>query len=190
MRIWTGPSYFLNYSFNNVAAVFYEKFPNSYSKHILSEDVISREIQGDKIITRKLIVKEGASMAKDIPSWISQRLPSRIVPTIEESVFDRAKNTLVTYTRNVSWRNIAKMDEKCVFTPEGADKTKLERSVAVEVNYGRLSGLIEKVIMVRFRGAAKKIVAGLNEKLDEKFHKSHQGNLISSTRNLIGGNFL
>jgi hypothetical protein len=60
----------------------------------------------------------GASFLKAIPSWISQKATARIIPTIEESIFDRAKNTLITYTRNVSWRNIAKMEEKCFYVPE------------------------------------------------------------------------
>ncbi|KAI6182431.1 PRELI domain-containing protein 1, mitochondrial [Aphelenchoides bicaudatus] len=174
MKFCTGAAYFFNYSFKNTATTFYDKYPNSYSKNILSEDVISLEVQRDKIITKKLIIKEAAHTLKDMPSWISKKLP-QIAPTVEESVFDRNKNTLVTYTRNVSWRNVAKMDEKCIFTPEGADKTKLERSVAVDVNYGRLSGLIEKVLMVRFRGAVTRIMAGLNERLNEKFCSPDQG---------------
>lgn len=59
MRFWTAPSYFFNHGLNNVVTVFYERYPNSHARHILSEDVLSREIRGDKIITKKLIVKEG-----------------------------------------------------------------------------------------------------------------------------------
>jgi len=194
MRFWTAPSYFFNHGFNNVAAVFYERYPNSHAKHILSEDVLSREVYNDKIFTKKLIVKEGASFLKAMPSWISQKAAARIIPTIEESIFDRTKNTLITYTRNVAWRNIAKMDEKCSYVPEDATRTKLERSLAVDVNYGRFSGFIEKVMMVKFRGSIKKTLAGFNEKLDEKFPKPHSGNLTDRARqlkdNLVSNNSL
>lgn len=60
----------------------------------------------------------GASFLKAVPSWISHKVKARIIPTIEESIFDRTKNTLVTYTRNVSWRNFTKMEEKCYYTLE------------------------------------------------------------------------
>ena len=59
MKFWTAPTYFFNHTFNNVAAIFYERYPNSHAKHIISEDVISREITRDYIVTRKLIVKQG-----------------------------------------------------------------------------------------------------------------------------------
>lgn len=56
--------------------------------------------------------------------------------------------------------------------------------MAVEVNYGRLSGFIEKLMMVKFRGSIKKTMAGFNEKLEEKFPKPHQGNLTERARQL------
>lgn len=59
MKWFDAPAYYFNYTFNEVAAVFYDRYPNSYAKHILSEDVISREVTKDQIVTRKLIVKQG-----------------------------------------------------------------------------------------------------------------------------------
>lgn len=59
MKLWEAPVFVFNYAFDNVCAIFYDRYPNSFAKHIISEDVISREITSDKIITKKLIVKKG-----------------------------------------------------------------------------------------------------------------------------------
>ena len=37
------------------------------------------------------------------------------VPTLEESLYDRKTNTLVTYTRNVSFVDLFHMDEKSFY---------------------------------------------------------------------------
>lgn len=67
---------------------------------------------------------------------------------------------------------------------KNTNKTRLERSLAVEVKYGRFSGLIEKIMMVQFRGSVKRTVAGFNEKLEEKFSKSTHGKLGDRARHL------
>lgn len=61
MKLYEAPSFVFNYAFNSVCAVFYDRYPNSFAKHVISEDVLSREITRDKIYTRKLIVKKGSS---------------------------------------------------------------------------------------------------------------------------------
>jgi predicted RNA-binding protein len=62
MRIWDAPQYIFNYNIIEVLNVFFNRYPNSYAGHIISEDVLSREITKDKIISRKLIVKNGIRM--------------------------------------------------------------------------------------------------------------------------------
>lgn len=59
MKTWESPAFNFNFGFNEVVAVFYNRYPNSFSKHVISEDVLSREITQDQIITRKIIVKRG-----------------------------------------------------------------------------------------------------------------------------------
>lgn len=59
MRIYEVPEYIFDYAFHEVAAVFYTRYPNSFAKHIISEDVLSRVVTENQIITKKLIVKRG-----------------------------------------------------------------------------------------------------------------------------------
>lgn len=53
------PRFFFDYSFSDVAIVFYNRYPNYFAKHVISEDVLSLTVTEDKIVSYKLIVKEG-----------------------------------------------------------------------------------------------------------------------------------
>nr|CAD2172040.1 unnamed protein product [Meloidogyne enterolobii] len=88
MHLFEVPERIFDYTINQVVTIFYNRYPNSFSKHVISEDVISREIKGGKIITRKLIVKRGAGFLKSVPRWISRQTHVAFMPTLEESIFD------------------------------------------------------------------------------------------------------
>jgi hypothetical protein len=44
------PEYIFGYALTQVVSVFYNRYPNSFAKHVISEDVLSREITGKKAI--------------------------------------------------------------------------------------------------------------------------------------------
>ncbi|VDK53645.1 unnamed protein product [Anisakis simplex] len=178
MRLWESPSHVFPYSFEQVAAAFWDRYPNSKAQHILSEDVIERRIEGDQIITKKLIVKKGATFMKSVPRWMSKLANIQVVPTLEESIYDRETRTLTTYTRNISCISMVNVHERCVYKPNESrwgesgiipeQRTNLERAVWVDVNYGRINSLIERFLVMSFRKSVKKTVIGLTEKLEEK----------------------
>ncbi|KAH7729824.1 PRELI/MSF1 protein [Aphelenchoides avenae] len=93
------------------------------------------------------------------------------MPTLEESVYDRRTKTMTTYTRNVSWSHLLQMQEKCTYRPtnDHTNRTELSRRLFVMVNYGHISGLAERVLMMTFRKSVKKTLAGVNEKLEEHY---------------------
>uniref|UniRef100_A0A7E4W0M2 PRELI/MSF1 domain-containing protein n=1 Tax=Panagrellus redivivus TaxID=6233 RepID=A0A7E4W0M2_PANRE len=170
MKFWTAPIHIFDYTFNEVSAVFYDRYPNSFAKHVVSEDVLERKVTEDSIYTRKLVVKKGASFLKSVPSWMSRLTSIRTVPTLEESIYDRKTETLVTYTRNVSFVDLFAMDEKSVYkrVESTPTQTSLSRDVAVYVNYPRFGGLIERVLVMTFRKSVKKTLNGIQEKLEER----------------------
>lgn len=59
MKTYEAPEYIFNNAFNQVVFVFYNRYPNSFAKHVISEDIISQEVNGYEIYTKKLIVKKG-----------------------------------------------------------------------------------------------------------------------------------
>ena len=52
---------------------------NSFAHHVVSEDVIEREVTPDFIKTKKLIVKEGNSVLRRVPRWMSRMTEIRQV---------------------------------------------------------------------------------------------------------------
>ncbi|EYB87618.1 hypothetical protein Y032_0259g484 [Ancylostoma ceylanicum] len=117
MRLWSAPTGLFPYSFDEVVSVFWDRYPNSFAKHIVSEDVLERKVTENTIVTKKLIVKHGSSILKRVPRWLSRMTEIRTVPVIEESIYDRRTRTLTTYTRNVSHNELFAMHERCVYRP-------------------------------------------------------------------------
>uniref|UniRef100_A0A0N5AGE3 PRELI/MSF1 domain-containing protein n=1 Tax=Syphacia muris TaxID=451379 RepID=A0A0N5AGE3_9BILA len=205
MRIWECPTQFIPYSFDEVVSVFWNRYPNSKANHVISEDVLERKIDGNKIITKKLVVKKGASFLKAAPKWVSKHAKVQIMPTIEESVFDRVTRRLTTYTRNVAWASIFRMHERCVYLPAEVINynettpspcTSVNRAVFVNVNYNAIDSLIERVLVLSFRNSVKKTVAGFMERLEEKYGAPvsgvafHSGGKISQKAAAIKGKLL
>uniref|UniRef100_A0A0N4ZU52 PRELI/MSF1 domain-containing protein n=1 Tax=Parastrongyloides trichosuri TaxID=131310 RepID=A0A0N4ZU52_PARTI len=166
MKIWHSPLYTFKYNHDDVTKVFWNRYPNDFAKHIISEDVIERKVIGDQIITKKLIVKRGSSFLKMVPSWMTSLNSIKIMPVIEESIYDRKTKKLTTYTRNVAHREQFLVEERCVYTPtigQARTSTDLQRSVFVDVNYGRISSIVQKFILMGFKKSVKNTVLGFNQ---------------------------
>nr|CAD2130297.1 unnamed protein product [Meloidogyne enterolobii] len=175
MHLFEVPERIFDYTINQVVTIFYNRYPNSFSKHVISEDVISREIKGGKIITRKLIVKRGAGFLKSVPHWISRQTHVAFMPTLEESIFDVNEGTLITHTRNVSWTNTLDMTETCTYKKLPDSKSSVKRILSVKANC-RFSNLVEQFLLKLFRKSTNKTLKGYDEKLIERFghHTSTQ----------------
>lgn len=83
-----------------VTAGFWIKYPNPFSKHVLSEDTISRHLnENNVLITKRLLVKERNFQ---LPKWANNFISIKHVYVVEESHCDPINKTLTTYTRNFS----------------------------------------------------------------------------------------
>jgi hypothetical protein len=97
--------YFGTYTFpfkwETVTAGFWVKYPNPFSKHVCSEDVIHRSLTDNNVlVTKRLLVKErNFHMPKMFDHFVQQY---KHVYVMEESYVDPVKKTLTTYTRNFS----------------------------------------------------------------------------------------
>ncbi|VDN26684.1 unnamed protein product [Gongylonema pulchrum] len=119
-------------------------------------------------------MKRTGTFLKAVPRWMTRLVDVRIVPTVEESIFDRSKRLLVTYTRNVTMMSKVKIHERCVYKPgfkNGAPETVIERGGLVSTSFGRLNSLIERVLMVNFAKNMRRTVDAYMEKLTKRlFH--------------------
>lgn len=88
------------FKWEEVAAGFWVKYPNPYSNHVLSEDVISRHLTDNNIlVTKRLLVKERNF---PVPRWAERFVTKNHVYVVEETHCDPVKKTLTSYTRNFS----------------------------------------------------------------------------------------
>lgn len=156
-------TYTFPFNWEQVASGFWIKYPNPFSKHVLSEDVVSRYINADKIlITKRLLVKE---RNVPIPKWLERftHVPKHVY-IIEETHCDPKSKTLVSYTRNFTFTSAMTCIEKCVYTPdpEDADKKTICTKEAQIVSNFRMAGTtIEKFALQSFKRNADRATKGL-----------------------------
>lgn len=135
-KTYGGNSIF-KYSWYDIAVAFWRKYPNKYSKHVLSEDIIDRKInEGQQLVTRRLFLKTNSC-----PKWIERLMRSKNVHILEESIVDPIQRTLTTITRNIGMTNLISVIETTVYRPHPDNNnnwTLVERKASFE---SKLSGL-------------------------------------------------
>jgi hypothetical protein len=82
-----------------VAHAIFQRYPNPFARHVLSEDTVHRElIDGRTLYSRRFLTK-----TNKVPSWGEKWLSGlvRRVPMLEESYVDTQTQTITLYTRSV-----------------------------------------------------------------------------------------
>lgn len=72
-----------------------------FSKHVLTEDTVYREVKNGKLISKRLLSK-----TNPIPKWAERFVSGRHVHIIEESIVDPTNKVLITYTRNLGYTKV------------------------------------------------------------------------------------
>jgi len=102
----------LNFAWDQVVVAFWARYPNPFTTHVLTEDVLRRELLSDgSLYTCRLLMKTNS-----IPKWGQSLMPASRVPIIEESIVDPNKKTLTTYCRNITHKSLMETTEKVVYT--------------------------------------------------------------------------
>jgi PRELI-like family len=104
-----------------VALAYFLRYPNPYASHILSCDVISRNITAEgSLRTSRLILKRGV-----LPKWAPQGIISRAESwVIEESEVNPEGKLVRCVTRNVDHVKVLQVVESVVLqeTVEGLER--------------------------------------------------------------------
>lgn len=136
MKKYEGNSTF-HHSWQHLATAFWKRYPNKYSVHVLSEDILDRSIdQSGQLITKRIFVKTNSC-----PKWIERLMKTKNVQILEESVVDPIRKTLTTITRNLGMTNLMTVEETCIYKPHPDntnDWTIVERKAHFD---SKLSGL-------------------------------------------------
>ena len=93
---------------------FFQKYPNPYSLHVLSADILYRYVDGlGRLHSQRLLLKTGGSA---VPSWLQSLIKSREAYVVEESVVDLEKGIMRTSTLNLSHRRFMSIEEIQTFS--------------------------------------------------------------------------
>lgn len=166
MKYFTNDST-LKFTWDQVAAGFWQRYPNPQSAHVLSEDVVSRQVNGNKLFSHRLLTK-----TNKMPKWGERfMLGPKQVCIVEESVVDPVAKTLVTYTRNIGFSRTLSVEEKCTYRPadDNSGWTICERQAWISSGLYGFSYAIQAFAYDRFKKNASKAIQGFEYVLNKMY---------------------
>ncbi|XP_077427288.1 PRELI domain-containing protein 1, mitochondrial-like isoform X2 [Vanacampus margaritifer] len=152
----------INSTWDHVVSAFWQRYPNPFSTHVLTEDVIYREVTTDqRLLSRRLLMKTNR-----LPRWAECFFPtgmSRSVYIVEDSVVDPVSRSLTTYTWNLNHTTLMSVEERCVFrdSPEQSGVTQLKREAWISSSIYGFSRPIQEFGLARFKSNQAKAMKGL-----------------------------
>lgn len=146
MKLFEG-SYSFPFSWDQAARAFWLRYPNPYSTHVLSEDVISRRIENGKLYTKRLLIK-----TNKMPGWATRFFKAKNVCIMEESVVDPCGHTITSYTKNINMKHLMDVEEKVIYKEsENRRETVAERKAWIISHIYGFINMIEKLGYERFK---------------------------------------
>ena len=129
-----------DYSFPAVSLAYFLRYPNPYSRHVLSTDVIDRHVDPTtkRLHTTRLHLKRSK-----VPGALLRLLPSGLAGSggasqsliIEKSVIDVREGWMETESRNMEWTGVLTVVERQLFKRQSGDpKTWTEKLAATTEN--------------------------------------------------------
>ncbi|KAK2759917.1 hypothetical protein FQN54_002652 [Arachnomyces sp. PD_36] len=109
-----------DYSFPAVSLAYFLRYPNPYSRHVLTTDVIDRYIDPEthRLHTTRLHLKRSkipSAMLKILPRGIGGSENAGQSYILETSVVDAKQGWMETESRNMEWTGILSVVEKQLF---------------------------------------------------------------------------
>ncbi|XP_017267314.1 PRELI domain containing 1b [Kryptolebias marmoratus] len=149
-------------TWDHVVSAFWQRYPNPFSTHVLTEDVVYRELTANhRLLTRRLLMKTNR-----LPRWAERFFPSgmsRSVYIVEDSIVDPVNRSLTTYTWNLNHTKVMSVEERCVFhdSAEQPAATQLKREAWISSSIFGFSKPIQEFGLARFKSNQMKAMKGL-----------------------------
>lgn len=151
----------LGFSWDQVISNFWDRYPNPYSSHVLSEDTISRCVKNNQLHTSRLITK----MSK-APGWAQHFFTGpKFVCIVEESILDPIKKVMTTYTRNIGYSKVMLIEERCEYKEAGAGSVQVSRQAWVSSSVFGFSYALQELGINRFKSNASRTLKGFEHVL-------------------------
>lgn len=168
MKFYSG-SYLFPFTWEQVATGYWQKYSQHKSKHIISEDVLSRQVIEGKLFTKRLINKS-VNYAEKVVNRLTRNRDKKTW-VIEESIVDPVTKTMITYTRNIGHRDLAVVEEKCVYkvNPEKTGEVVQDKSAWIYSDQMFFGKFIQNIVYQNFKRRAGKSSGELQSVLTKLF---------------------
>ncbi|KAG7458585.1 hypothetical protein MATL_G00222010 [Megalops atlanticus] len=149
-------------TWDQVFSAFWQRYPNPFSTHVLSEDVVFRQVTADgRLLSRRLLTKTNR-----LPRWAERFFPSNLSRSayiLEDSIVDPASKSLTTFTRNLNHTRLMTVEERCVFQadPDRPAWTRLSREAWICSGVFGFSRPIQEFGLARFKSNQVRAMKGL-----------------------------
>ncbi|KAL4648768.1 PRELI domain-containing protein 1, mitochondrial [Arapaima gigas] len=151
----------LKNSWDQVSTAFWQRYPNPYSNHVLTEDIVFREVTLDNcLISRRLLTKTSR-----MPRWAEKYFPAhmgRSAYIVEDSIVEPRSQTMTTVTWNISHARLMSVVERCVYrvNPENSGWTEIKREAWISSNLYGLSRAVQEFGLARFKASVTRTMKG------------------------------
>ncbi|XP_064201302.1 PRELI domain-containing protein 1, mitochondrial-like [Anguilla rostrata] len=149
-------------AWDHVCSAFWQRYPNPFSTHVLTEDVVYREVTPDQqLLSRRLLTKTNR-----LPRWAERVFPanlSRSVYIVEDSIVDPGNKNMVTFTWNLNHTTLMVVEERCWYQ-QNQDRpgwTQLRREAWITSGVFGFSRPIQEFGLARFKSNQTKAMKGL-----------------------------
>lgn len=185
MRLFS-TDHFFNYSWEQVTAGNWQKYPNEISTHVVSVDTLSREIDyANNVLRSERLI----ACKQPIPKWLSYLVGGEEYSYVREiSEIDLNTKKLIMKSSNLTMNHLLLCNETVIYTPDSAQRTRFhqEAEFTAFASFSRICDKIEEWSVERFNQNAVKGKLGFEsvlEVLTEKWEES--GVFVNDVSNII-----
>lgn len=177
MRIFSTQHQF-DYSWEQVSAANWKKYPNEMSTHVIAVDVLRREVDSQTGIlrTERLITCQ-----QSIPNWILALVGGTNISYVREvSEVDPKQKTLILRSTNLTMNNLLSVYETVTYrpnihNPQSSTIFEQEAQITAYASFRRVCNKIEEWSIERFNQNAKLGKQGFDSVLRKIYEKVQEG---------------
>jgi len=151
------------HSWDQVSTFYWSRYPNPFSSHVFSEDLIECSVDPESglLRTKRLIVK-----TNKLPWWGKHLFSAKKVAVIEETTVDPKARLMTTYTRNIGLTIFMGTTEKNFYRDstdheDSQKKTVCQKNVWITSDIVGLRSAIRKFGVDRFKSNCVRASDGL-----------------------------
>ena len=156
----------LKHSWEDVCRIFYQRYPNPYSGHVLSEDVLLRKIENNTLITVRLYKK-----TDETPDWLKCLLPCTNALILERSDMNLKNQTLKVLSKNITLTYFLTVEENSLFSKLATNEKlcNVERKAIIYSNFYGISYLLESFGLKKYKSNILRMDTGIEYVLNGKY---------------------